>query len=123
MSNYYLGASRPTIEQILGDNPRFFYALRRNDDGELYLIRVDQLFGKDVIEVNAPGETGENLPDFEQGFDYFEGIDADHNIVYDNLLLQQYKWDSKSVFYYIDENGQFVERINQSYTYPEQISS
>lgn len=123
MSNYYLGASRPTIEQVLGDNPRFFYALRRNDDGELYFVRVDQLFGKDIIEVNSPGEIGENIPDFEQGFDFFEGIDVDHNIVYENLQLPQYRWDSILFFYYIDEQGQFVARINQSYTYPDQVSS
>lgn len=118
-ANYYLGADQ---SRILGDNPRFFYALRRNDDGELYFIRIDQLTGKESVDINLSGETGGNLPDFEQGFNYFEGIDSDHNIVYDNLYPQQYKWDNRSIFYYVNEQGQFVERTNQSYPYPDQIS-
>ena len=33
-SNYYLGRSP---EDTLGDSPRYWYALRRNEDGELFI--------------------------------------------------------------------------------------
>jgi hypothetical protein len=119
-ANYYLGI---TPEEALGDSPRYWYALRRNDDGELFLFRSDQLKDKDSIEVNIPGSREENFDDFEAGVDFFEGIDQDHNFEYDNLFWTQYKWDNRNILYYINEAGQFVQRINQGYVYPEGISS
>ena len=44
-SPYYLGQSP---DEALGDSPRYWYALRRNDDGELFLLRSDQLKDKDT---------------------------------------------------------------------------
>ena len=35
-STYYLGQSP---DEALGDSPRYWYALRRNSDGELFLYR------------------------------------------------------------------------------------
>lgn len=120
-SNYYLGTSP---SDVLGFNPRYLYALRRNDDGELFFIIVDQLNDKEAeIEINAPGQIEENFPDFEQGLNYFEGIDQDHEKVYDNLIWPQYKWGSNPLFYYVNSQGQLVQRANKSYPYPEGISS
>ena len=44
-SNYYLG--RDPVE-TLGQSPRYWYALRRNDDGELYIVRSDQVSDKEA---------------------------------------------------------------------------
>lgn len=118
--NYYLGQ---TPEQALGDSPRFLYMIRRNDDGELFLIRSDQLKDKSTIELNRPGDLTENFEDFEPGIDYFEGIGEDHEIEYDNLIWTQYRWDNRNILYYVDEEGRLVQRINQGYTYPVGISS
>ena len=119
-STYYLGTSP---DEELGDSPRFWYALRRNSDGELFLLRSDQLRDKDSIELNLPGAPGENFEDFEPGVDYFEGIAADHEVAYDNLVYPQYRWDNRTILYYVDSEGRLTQRINQGYTYPIGTSS
>ena len=119
-STYYLGTSP---DEALGDSPRYLYAIRRNEDGELFLLRSDQLKDKTTIELNTPGAPGENFEDFEPGIDYFEGIAADHEVEYDNLTWTQYRWDDRSILYYIDDEGRLVQRINQGYTYPTGHSS
>jgi len=112
---YYIG-QQPS--DVLGDQPRFFYALRRTDDGELYFARIDQLIGEDAIEINLPGDPSENYEDFEVGVDFYEGRDVYHNLVFENLNYEQYRWDNRSIYYYIDEDGQLVARVNATYTYP-----
>lgn len=118
--NYYIGQ---TAQEALGDSPRFLYALRRNEDGELFFLRSDQLKDKDAIELNAPGSPAENFEDFEPGIDYFEGITADHEVEYENLVWTQYRWDDRNMLYYIGEEGRLIQRINQGYVYPDGISS
>ncbi len=119
-STYYLGQSP---DEALGDSPRFLYLVRRNEDGELFFLRSDQAIDKESIEINTPGDPAENFEDFESGVDFFEGITADHEVQYDNLKFPQYRWDNRSILYYIDAQGQLVQRINQGYTYPTGVSS
>ena len=119
-SPYFLGQSQ---DEALGDSPRYWYALRRNNDGELFLLRSDQLKDKDSIELNLPGAPDENFEDFESGIDYFDGIAADHEIEYENLVWTQYRWDNRNMLYYIDNQGRLTQRINQGYTYPTGHSS
>ena len=120
MSNYYLG--RTPIE-TLGDSPRYWYALRRNEDGELYIVRSDQLTDDSSYDINIPGNPENNFEDFEAGVDFFDGLDEDHEEVYPNLNYTQYRWDDRSIFYYVNNEGQLVARIFSGYTYPEGISS
>jgi hypothetical protein len=119
-NNYYLG--RDPVE-TLGASPRFWYALRRNNDGELYIVRSDQVTDNESYTVNEVGDIAENFEDFEPGVDYFEGVDENHVAVFDNLKYTQYRWDDRSIFYYVDSTGQLVQRINKGYTYPSGISS
>ena len=112
---YYIG-QQPA--DVLGGQPRYFYGLRRTDDGDLYFSRVDQLIGEDSIEINLPGDPNDNFEDFEVGVDFYEGRDAYHNIVFENLNYEQYRWDDRSIYYYIDDDGQLVARVNAVYTYP-----
>ena len=119
-SNYYLGQSP---DESLGDSPRYLYLIRRNEDGELFLFRSDQAKDKDSIEINLPGNPAENCEDFEPGVDYFDGIAADHEIEYDNLVWTQYRWDNRNMLYYLDNEGRLTQRINQGYTYPTGHSS
>ena len=118
-SNYYLGNDP---QSMLGDTPRFFYGLRRGEDGSLYLIRSDQIRGDEAIQLNDPGEDAGNYNDFEVGIDFFEGRDVYHNKVYENLRYEQYRWDDRAMFYYIDDDGQLVVRINNGYTYESLIA-
>lgn len=120
MSAYYLGLS---ATESLGDSPRYFYAIKKNQDGELTFLRSDQLIDKDSIEMNIPGPPAENFEDLEPGIDYFEGVDDDHEPNYKNLVWTQYKWDNRSILYYIDDEGRLTARINQNYIYPTGISS
>ena len=119
-STYYLGRSP---EDTLGDSPRYWYALRRNNDGELYIVRSDQVLDKEAYQLNIPGPPEENFEDFEPGVDFFDGVDADHELVYENMYYPQYRWDNRSIFYYVDSEGLLVQRINQGYTYPTGIST
>ena len=81
--SHYIGNSPESI--IQGFIKQYFYGMRRNDDGELFLVRHDQLSGQGTVTVNDIGIGANNFPDFEEGIDYLEGIDANHDIVYDNL--------------------------------------
>lgn len=119
-NNYYLG--RDPIE-TLGNSPRYWYALRRNEDGELFIVRSDQLTDKESYDINIPGSPTENFEAFQPGTDYFDGIKADHEPEHENMYYTQYRWDDRSIFYYVDSNGMLVQRINQGYNYPTGISS
>lgn len=119
-SPYYFGQD---AENSLGDSPRYWYALRRNADGELYLLRSDQLKDKDTIDINLPGPPEETFEDFEPGVDFFEGIREDHEAEYDNMYWTQYRWDNRSILYYVDDEGMLVQRINQNYEYPTGVSN
>jgi len=119
-SNYYLG--RDPVE-TLGDSPRYWYALRRNQDGELFIVRSDQVTDKDSYEINIPGDPTENFEDFEPGVDFLDGTKEDHEPEYENMYYTQYRWDDRSIFYYVDGQGMLVQRINQGYSYPNGISS
>ena len=107
------------LKDLLGEGvPRYFYGLRRTDNGELYLGKVDQLRADDSINLNNIGSTEDNFPDFDVGIDFYEGRDVNHNLVYENLNYEQYRWDGRDMFYYINDAGELVIRINEKYTYP-----
>jgi len=113
-----------TPEQIYGAvKNRFFYGLRRTDNGELFLGKLDQLKTNDSVTVNNPGDPEQNYPSYEEGQDFLEGRDAFHNIVYENLNYEQFRWDDRNLYYYINDEGELVVRINQSFTYDESVSS
>ena len=120
----YIGISP---EKVLdGFAKKFLYGLRRNDDGELFLIRVDQLGTGDdnSIVINEQGSSDENFPDFEEGIDFLDGVDEDHDIVYANLRYTQLKWDDRSLLFYIDsDTGQFIQLISEGHQFEENISS
>jgi hypothetical protein len=119
--SHYIGNNPEAI--IAGFIKRYFYGLRRNEDGELFLIRIDQLSGDGTAVINDIGVGENNFPDFEEGIDYLEGIDANHDIVYENLRYPQIKWDGRLLTYYVDPvDGQFIVRISQDYNYPDNIS-
>jgi len=118
---YYVGNNPGTI--IDGFIKRYFYGMRRNDDGELFLIRQDQLSGEGTAVINDIGVGENNFLDFEEGIDFLEGIDEDHDIVYENLRYPQIKWDGRLLTYYVDPvDGQFIVRISEDYQYPDGVS-
>jgi len=122
---YYVG-NEYNLNDLLGDgNPRFFYGLRREDDGTMLFTKVDQIASSASISINVAGSNGNNFENFEYGVDFFDGrLATDHSRPYTNLYFDQYRWDSKNSYYYIDNQGNLVVRINSNYVYTaEQIVS
>jgi len=115
---YYVG-NEYNLNDLLGDgNPRYLYALARNDDGTLYFYKIDQLSSSASVAINVPGPTSGNFENFEYGVDFFDGrLATDHSRPYPNLVFDQYRWDNKNCYYYLDNTGELVVRINQPYTY------
>jgi hypothetical protein len=121
---HYVGNTPQDV--LAGIIKRYFYGIRRNIDGELFLIRSDQLAaGQDnPVVINDIGVAEDNFPDFEEGIDFLDGIDEDHNIVYSNLRYPQIKWEGRSITYFIDDvTGEFTLRVSEGYDFPEGISS
>lgn len=115
---YYIG--QVSIQDLLGaNNPRYFYGLRRDDAGMLFFVKLDQLTDDSNIIINDPGLTENDFTDFEYGVDFFDGrLELDHSRPYTNLHWDQYRWDNRNMFYYINDNGEFVVRVNKQYDYP-----
>ena len=109
----YVGANVNQVIEGLG--PRYFYGLRKLDDGTVYLATVDQLSQTDQITINIPGEVSENYEGFDFGQDFFEGRDVNHEKVFENLKYEQYRWDYQKINYYINDEGNLVARLNQPY--------
>ena len=122
--SYFIGTTSQDV--LNGFIKRYFYGLRRNDDGELFLIRIDQLQGgaENVVTINELGVAENNYLDFEEGIDFLDGLDEDHEPVYDNLRYPQLRWDGRSLSYFIDPaDGQFIQRISQGANEAEGIST
>jgi len=113
MSNQWFTGQ--TITQTIEDNlgERYFYGLRRTDDGELFLGKLDQLSLNDTIAINKEGDPVDNYTELDEGGELFEGRDYAHNLTYKNLNYEQFRWDDANLFYYVNEEGELVVRINQ----------
>lgn len=108
-------------EDLLGGSPKYFYALRRTDDGELYFTRINQLSRTDSVQINNEGIADDDFLEFEVGVDFFEGRDANHDLVFENLNFEQMRWDNRNLYYYIDASGQLCVRADTKYPYPSGI--
>ena len=114
---FYIG-STPT-DNAESAAIRFFYAIKRDDDGMLYFAKVDQVVDEDTIVINNPGLNENDFTEFEYGVDFFDGrLAEDHSRPYSNLEWDQYRWSGRNVYYYINDNGEFVVRLNNEYVYP-----
>ena len=119
---YYIGTENSLSDLLGAENPRFFYALRRDDEGLLFFSKVDQIKDDDVIIINKPGLSQNDFSSFEYGVDFFDGrLEEDHSRPFTNLYWDQYRWDNRNLFYYINEEGEFVVRINRAYNYPPEL--
>jgi uncharacterized protein (DUF2249 family) len=116
MADTFLGQS--ITDMVNQTDARYFYGLRRTDDGELFFAKIDQLKSGESIALNAEGDPSNNYEDFEMGENFYEGRNVNHEKVYENLNYEQFKWDNRSLMYYIDDSGNLVVRINEGYTYP-----
>jgi len=102
---------------------RFFYGVRRTDEGELFVSKSDQLQNDDAISINKSGNPEDDFTNFKEGQDFFEGRNVNHNIVYANLNYEQFRWDNREIFYYVNDEGELVARVNQEFIYDDNSSS
>ena len=107
-----------------GIKDRYFYGLRRTDEGTLFIGKVDQLSANDPVSINNPGNIDDNFKDFDQGYDFYEGRDLNHAKPFPNLRYEQFRWDDVNLNYYINSEGELVVRINSNVgdgeiTYPQ----
>lgn len=120
MSNY-VGISPELIYGAVEN--RFFYGMRRTDQGELFIGKVDQTKKDASVAVNKPGDPADNFPNFQEGQDFYEGRNVNHVLVYQNLTYEQFRWDDRNITYFVNEEGELVARINRNFTYDENSSS
>ena len=111
----FIGSNPEELNNQMGS--RYFYGLRRTDNGEVFLGLLDQLSQTDAITINIPGNPEDNYDGFEVGVDFFEGRDVNHNKIFDNLKYEQFRWDNRKINYYINDEGVLVARLNQPYNY------
>ena len=107
-----------------GIKDRYFYGLRRTDEGTLFIGKVDQLSANDPVSINNPGNIDDNFKDFDQGYDFYEGRDLNHAKPFPNLRYEQFRWEDVNLNYYINSEGELVVRINSNVgdgeiTYPQ----
>ena len=114
MSNY-TGTTPDHLDGAIPD--RYFYGLRRTDNGELFIGKMDQMSTTDGVTINNPGDPTKNYPSFQEGQDFYEGRDVNHEKVYKNLKYEQYRWDYQKINYYINQDGNLVARVNDPYDY------
>ena len=73
--------------------------------------------------LDKPGDLADNYPGFEEGQEFFEGRSVDHTLVYDNLNYEQFRWDNRNLYYYINSEGEFIIVTNSTHTYTDTDSS
>jgi hypothetical protein len=117
MNQNYLGAVGS--DSTLGpSDQRYFYAIRTDEEGNIFINKIDMWTSSEAIEINKPGEVEDDWQYFELGVDYFDGKNPETHIKDNpNLNFDQYRFDSRSVYYYINANGELIARYNQSYDY------
>lgn len=87
----------------------YFYTLRRDDEGNLFIGRSDVING---TTIESP--FGLNKPSiFDGAFidtNYYDGREADHTLAYttDEVKYEQWFWDTKLASYYINSDGELV---------------
>ena len=70
MASFYEGTEVGTLLKTVKGS-RYFYGLRRTQDGSLYLVKSDQMKSTDGVQLNTPGDPTQNYPDFQRGIEFF----------------------------------------------------
>lgn len=113
MSNYIGGGSTSATTK------RYIYALRRDDEGNLFVARVNINDQSDGIEL-FQGPVSETITDTIDVYsdDYFDGRSATtRELVDENLYYEQWRWDGRFVSYFLNEDGEFVASIGGNHAY------
>ena len=121
MSANYLGQNPD--QMVAAIQNRFLYGLRRTEQGELFLGKLDQMDANSSLQINKPGDNTKDYDNFEEGSDLYEGRDVNHVLVYSNLNYEQYRWQDKNIWYYVNSDGELVASVNKKIIYDDGSSS
>lgn len=121
MSANYLGQNPD--QMVAAIQNRFLYGLRRTEQGELFFGKLDQMDANSSIQINKPGDNSNDYDNFEEGSDLYEGRDVNHVLVYSNLNYEQYRWQDKNIWYYVNSDGELVASVNKKVDYDDGSSS
>lgn len=117
-NNYYLGQ---TPAEFMNQTPRYFYGITRTTDGFLTLTKINMDTSTESISLenlNAVGEVADVYDGFEEGVDFFDGIDPKTRMPnYSGSNFEQYRWSADDSYYYVDSNGVLCVRIDVPYNY------
>jgi len=125
-NNFYLGQ---TPAEFQNQTARYFYGMARSADGFLKIEKINLDSDPDPVSLQnsttfSLGTMTENqveaeiFDQFEEGVDFFEGVDGTTRMPnYVGLNYEQYKWSPDDLYYYIDNNGVLCVRVDVPYNY------
>lgn len=110
-----------TVEEFNNSTDKYIFALRRTEDGDLYLLKANLTDSNEVVEL-----FGEEVPaEFQSmdipGSDYFDGRAQDHTLEYTthDVKYEQWKWVNRTQSYFIDSDGFFTIAIGEEKHLPQ----
>lgn len=106
MNNVYV------LGNTIDDLGSYFYALRRDDDGNLFINRIDNLNDLETVDLFGPEVNADFVGKATE--DYFgERDDATRLLEYstDDVKYEQWKWENLKKFYYLNEDGELVVSV------------
>ena len=105
----------------LDERPRYYYGLRRDEEGTLYIGSADLKDPTDTVRLYSQPLTRDGglsaLP-FHEFFNQRELYDTDAVNPEEALYYQQWRIDKVKISYYIDDNGEFVASVGADRSYP-----
>ena len=116
-STYVLGQDMASYAS--SSEKRYMYAIRKEEDGTLYIARLDTHSVSDSIELF--GDAGSGIPDdfedmtFPPSEDYHDGRSATtKELTYprDQVKYEQWRMDNRLLSYYLDSEGNLVISTN-----------
>jgi hypothetical protein len=117
MSNpYVLGTDMSSY--VLSDEQRYLYALRKDEDGTLFIARVDTFNVDDSIELfTGVMPTAFEDMTFPPTEDYHDNRNPNtKELTYDRqeVKYEQWRMDNRLISYYLDADGSFVASIGEN---------
>jgi hypothetical protein len=105
-----------SIDSYNNSDPHYYYALRKNHDGELFFCRVDINDNTEelILFENLMPEEFEGIT--YPGEEYYDNRSPEtHELQYTTAQVkyEQWRWDNRFITYYIDDNGYFTVAINK----------
>jgi hypothetical protein len=117
-NNYYLGQ---TPVEFMDQTPRYFYGITRTSDGFLQLTKINMDTSTEAVSLenlSNVGEVSEIYDGFEEGVDFFEGIDPVTRMPnYKGMNFEQYRWSADDAYYYVNSEGVLCVRVDAPYNY------